>query len=128
MVWLAGGKVLPGLWRHEILKHLGRRHAVGQGMVHLGDRRDPAALVVFHHPQLPQGAVPVQRRAGDVLDELRQFLLAAWRGQRGAMDVQGASKKISFNEKGDSGSTYKVIIVKDNAFVPYWDPDTGNKY
>lgn len=41
---------------------------------------------------------------------------------------QGASKFLQFNEKGDSGSTYKVLIVKGNQFVPYWDPDTGKKY
>ncbi len=45
-----------------------------------------------------------------------------------ATDAQGASKKLTFNEKGDSGSTYKVIVVKDGKFVPYWDPDTGMKY
>ncbi len=45
-----------------------------------------------------------------------------------ATDRQGASKWFKFNAKGDSGSTYKVIVVKDNQFVPYWDPDTGKKY
>ncbi|GAB4267028.1 MAG: branched-chain amino acid ABC transporter substrate-binding protein [Deferrisomatales bacterium] len=41
---------------------------------------------------------------------------------------QGASKFLRFDAKGDSGSTYKVLVVKDNRFVPYWDPDTGKRY
>jgi branched-chain amino acid transport system substrate-binding protein len=46
-----------------------------------------------------------------------------------ATRMQGASKFIEFNEKGDSGSTYKVLVVKNVLqFVPYWDPDTGDKY
>jgi len=36
-----------------------------------------------------------------------------------ATDMQGASKKISFDAKGDSGSTYQVLVVKDGKFVPY---------
>ncbi|HHP7233509.1 MAG TPA: branched-chain amino acid ABC transporter substrate-binding protein [Desulfobacterales bacterium] len=36
-----------------------------------------------------------------------------------ASDMQGASKHITFDHKGDSGSTYKVLVVKDGAFVPY---------
>jgi len=45
-----------------------------------------------------------------------------------AIKMQGASKMISFDAKGDSGSTYKVLVVRDGAFVPYWDPDTGKRY
>jgi branched-chain amino acid transport system substrate-binding protein len=46
-----------------------------------------------------------------------------------ATKMQGASKFIQFDEKGDSGSTYKVLVVKRTfQFVPYWDPDTGQKY
>lgn len=36
-----------------------------------------------------------------------------------ATQMQGASKKISFDAKGDSGSTYQVLVVKDGKFVPY---------
>jgi branched-chain amino acid transport system substrate-binding protein len=36
-----------------------------------------------------------------------------------ATEMQGASKKISFDAKGDSGSTYQVLVVKDGKFVPY---------
>ncbi len=45
-----------------------------------------------------------------------------------ATRMQGASKYIQFDEKGDSGSTYKVLVVKDGKFVPYWDPETGKRY
>ncbi len=44
------------------------------------------------------------------------------------IERQGASKFLQFDAKGDSGSTYKVLIVKDGQFVPYWDPETGKKY
>lgn len=40
----------------------------------------------------------------------------------------GASKEISFNEKGDSGSNYTVYVVKDGKFAPYWNSMTGQKY
>ncbi|QJB56368.1 branched-chain amino acid ABC transporter substrate-binding protein [Pseudodesulfovibrio sp. zrk46] len=40
----------------------------------------------------------------------------------------GASKDMSFNEKGDSGSNYTVYQVKDGKFVPYWNSLTGEKY
>lgn len=36
-----------------------------------------------------------------------------------ATEMQGASKYITFDEKGDSGSTYKILVVKDGQFVPY---------
>ncbi|NOY44588.1 MAG: branched-chain amino acid ABC transporter substrate-binding protein [Deltaproteobacteria bacterium] len=45
-----------------------------------------------------------------------------------ATRMQGASKFIQFDGKGDSGSTYKVMVVRDGKFVPYWDPDTGKLY
>jgi branched-chain amino acid transport system substrate-binding protein len=36
-----------------------------------------------------------------------------------ATRMQGASKYITFDEKGDSGSTYKILVVKDGQFVLY---------
>lgn len=45
-----------------------------------------------------------------------------------AIKMQGASKYITFDAKGDSGSTYKVLIVKDGQFVPFWDPETGKDF
>lgn len=36
-----------------------------------------------------------------------------------ATNMQGASKKITFDVKGDSGSTYQILVVKDGKFVPY---------
>ena len=45
-----------------------------------------------------------------------------------ATKMQGASKFITFDEKGDSGSTYKVLVVKNGAFVPLWDPETGKDF
>lgn len=41
------------------------------------------------------------------------------------MDVQGVAKRIKFNEKGDSGSSYIAFKVVDGKFVPYWDPEKG---
>ncbi|MBW2016764.1 MAG: branched-chain amino acid ABC transporter substrate-binding protein [Deltaproteobacteria bacterium] len=45
-----------------------------------------------------------------------------------ATKMQGASKFITFDEKGDSGSTYKVLVVKGGKFVPFWDPETGKDF
>jgi branched-chain amino acid transport system substrate-binding protein len=42
------------------------------------------------------------------------------------MDVQGVAKKIKFNEKGDSGSSYIAFKVDGGKFVPYWTPEKGN--
>lgn len=33
--------------------------------------------------------------------------------------MQGASKFITFDDKGDSGSTYQILVVKDGEFVSY---------
>ena len=40
----------------------------------------------------------------------------------------GASKKLSYQENGDSGSNYTVYIVKDGQFQPYWNSLTGEKF
>lgn len=45
-----------------------------------------------------------------------------------ATKMQGASKFFSFDAKGDSGSNYVVLVVKDGQFVPYWNPVTGKKF
>jgi branched-chain amino acid transport system substrate-binding protein len=37
----------------------------------------------------------------------------------------GVSGDIEFDEKGDRKLAHIVWIVKDNKFVPYWDPMTG---
>jgi branched-chain amino acid transport system substrate-binding protein len=42
------------------------------------------------------------------------------------MDFQGAAKKIKFNEKGDSGSSYIAFKVAGGNFVPFWSPEKGN--
>lgn len=44
------------------------------------------------------------------------------------LSFEGASKKVSYDEKGDSGSNYTVYQVKDGQFVPYWNSLTGQKY
>ncbi len=44
------------------------------------------------------------------------------------MDMDGASKKIKFQENGESGSNYIIRVVKDGKFVNYWDPQTGKKF
>lgn len=44
------------------------------------------------------------------------------------VDFVGASKQVSYNEKGDSGSNYTVYQVKDGKFVPYWNSLSGEKY
>jgi branched-chain amino acid transport system substrate-binding protein len=38
----------------------------------------------------------------------------------------GVSGDISFDDHGDRKIAHIVWIVKDNAFVPFWDPLTGN--
>lgn len=45
-----------------------------------------------------------------------------------ATKMQGASKFIKFDSKGDSGSNYVVLVVKNGKFVPYWNPVTGKKF
>jgi len=44
------------------------------------------------------------------------------------LEFVGASKTVSYNEKGDSGSNYTVYQVKDGQFVPYWNSLSGEKY
>ncbi len=41
------------------------------------------------------------------------------------MDFEGASKRIKFNEKGDSGSSYVAFKIADGKYVPYWHPEKG---
>ena len=43
-------------------------------------------------------------------------------------EMQGASKKIKFQQNGESGSNYIIRVVKDGKFANYWDPQTGKKY
>jgi branched-chain amino acid transport system substrate-binding protein len=43
-------------------------------------------------------------------------------------DMQGASKKIKFQQNGESGSNYIIRVVKDGKFANFWDPQTGKKY
>lgn len=44
------------------------------------------------------------------------------------LDFEGASKKIKFDAKGDTGSDYIIYEVKGGQFVPYWDPATGKSF
>ena len=44
------------------------------------------------------------------------------------MNMDGASKKIKFQQNGESGSNYIIRVVKDGKFANYWDPQTGKKY
>ena len=37
----------------------------------------------------------------------------------------GVSGEIKFDAKGDRKLAHIIWIVKDNKFVPYWDPLTG---
>ncbi len=41
------------------------------------------------------------------------------------MDFQGASKKIKFNQKGDSGSSYIAYKIENGEYQLYWNPETG---
>ena len=41
------------------------------------------------------------------------------------LDYQGVAKKIKFNAKGDSGSSYIAFKVVGDKFVPYWEPVNG---
>jgi branched-chain amino acid transport system substrate-binding protein len=41
------------------------------------------------------------------------------------MDFDGVAKRIKFNEKGDSGSSYIAYKVVDGQFVPFWSPEKG---
>jgi branched-chain amino acid transport system substrate-binding protein len=41
------------------------------------------------------------------------------------MDFQGASKRIRFNEKGDSGSSYIAYKIENGVYDVYWHPETG---
>ncbi|WP_419786420.1 branched-chain amino acid ABC transporter substrate-binding protein [Pseudodesulfovibrio sp.] len=50
------------------------------------------------------------------------------REQLTKLKFTGASKEISYNDKGDSGSNYTVYQIKDGKFVPYWNSLTGEKY
>jgi branched-chain amino acid transport system substrate-binding protein len=44
------------------------------------------------------------------------------------MDMQGATKKIKFQENGDSGSDYVIWTVKDGKFKTFWNPTTGKLF
>jgi branched-chain amino acid transport system substrate-binding protein len=41
------------------------------------------------------------------------------------MDFQGASKRIKFNQKGDSGSDYIAYKIENGKYQLYWHPETG---
>jgi branched-chain amino acid transport system substrate-binding protein len=41
------------------------------------------------------------------------------------MDFQGASKRIKFSEKGDSGSSYVAFKIVNGEYKPFWHPETG---
>jgi len=41
------------------------------------------------------------------------------------MDFDGVAKRIKFNEKGDSGSSYIAYKVEGGKFVPFWSPEKG---
>jgi len=60
----------------------------------------------------------VEKAGTTTADELQQTIRSnTW---------PGVSGDISFDEHGDRKIAHIVWIVKDNAFVPYWDPLTGN--
>ncbi|MCG6911772.1 MAG: branched-chain amino acid ABC transporter substrate-binding protein [Deltaproteobacteria bacterium] len=40
----------------------------------------------------------------------------------------GATGKIEFNEKGDRALAHAIWVIKDGAFVPYYDPLTDTNY
>ncbi|MGE4553412.1 MAG: branched-chain amino acid ABC transporter substrate-binding protein [Desulfovibrionaceae bacterium] len=44
------------------------------------------------------------------------------------MDLQGITKKIHFEENGDSGSNYVILKVEGDKFVPYYNPETGKLF
>jgi len=41
------------------------------------------------------------------------------------MDFDGVAKRIKFNEKGDSGSSYIAYKVEGGKFEPFWSPEKG---
>ena len=41
------------------------------------------------------------------------------------LDFQGVAKRVKFNAKGDSGSSYIAFKVVGDTFVPYWEPVNG---
>ena len=43
------------------------------------------------------------------------------------LDFTGASKQISYQENGDSGSNYTVYKIEGGKFVPFWNSLTGEK-
>jgi branched-chain amino acid transport system substrate-binding protein len=45
-----------------------------------------------------------------------------------ASSTLGTTGKIEFDEKGDRALAHAVWVVKDGAFVPYYDPLTDSKY
>ena len=57
-------------WVHDAGQQIRRRHPVGQGMVHLPDERESLIGHAFGEVKLPQRTAAIQRRAGDVPDDL----------------------------------------------------------
>jgi len=45
-----------------------------------------------------------------------------------ATNLRGVTKTIKFDQTGESGSNYVVLVVKGGQFVPYWNPETGQPY
>lgn len=43
-------------------------------------------------------------------------------------DFDGASKKIDYQENGDSGSNYVIRKVEGGKFTNYWNPETGKMF
>lgn len=44
------------------------------------------------------------------------------------LEFEGASKKVKFDAKGDTGSDYIIYMVKGGEFVPFWNPATGKNF
>ncbi len=52
----------------------------------------------------------------------------AIREQLLAMELQGITKNIKFQENGDSGSNYVILQVEGDKFKPYYNPEDGSMF
>jgi hypothetical protein len=66
---------------------IGRRDAVGQGVVDLADDRKPVVRHALDEMELPQRPAAIQRSAGDLSDRGIQLAVTTWRSDLPASDV-----------------------------------------
>lgn len=81
---------------------------------------DPGAYSAYSYDSAMAYLMAVKKAGTTDPDAVRKAIIDT--------DFTGASKKIDYQENGDSGSNYVIRKVEGGAFINYWDPETGKKF